>query len=136
MDFSGSTNGQGILVTGTDSAGAVVIDEHVLYKTPTWDNDGQSIKDENGDTILTDIDLGESVRYAIRAANTNDADVLLTIEFGGSAPNNLITKSLTANSGIEMVFSGDSLKIPCTVKAFASVANKVNIYGSAEKISS
>lgn len=131
MELSGSTSGQGILVTGTDSAGAVVIDERVLGKMPTWDENGQSIKDDNGDTILNDIDHGDSMSYTIRAANTHDADVVLTIEFGGSSPNQLITKSLTANGGVEMVFSGDSLKIPCTVKAFASVANKVSVYGSA-----
>lgn len=134
MDLSGSTNGQGILVTGADSAGAVLIDERVLGKMPTWDENGQSIKDENGDTILNDVDHGDYTQYIIRAANTHDSDVMLSIEFGGSSPNQLITKKLTANGGIEMVFSGDSLKIPCTVKAFASVANKVNVYGSAQQI--
>lgn len=132
MDLSGSTSGQGILVTGTDSAGAVLIDERVLQKMPTWDDEGHAITDSGGDVILHDLDHGDHMRYTIRAANTNDADVVLTIEFGGSAANNLITKNLAANSGIQMVFSGDTLIVPCTVKAFASVANKVSIYGSVD----
>lgn len=133
MDLSGSTNGQGILVTGADSAGAVLIDEQALTKMPTWDDDGHAITDSGGDVILHDVDHGDHTRYTLRAANTNDAEVVLTIEFGGSAANNLVTKNLAANSGIEMVFSGDTLLVPCTVKAFASVANKVSIYGSADR---
>jgi hypothetical protein len=111
--LSGSTDGKGIKVVQTATAGTLI---HTCSSTPT--------------------DLEEIWLYAF---NSHTADVVLTIEFGGAtAPDQNIVLTVPAKAGLICVVPGLILKgnaTPLTVKAFASVANVVTISGFVNKIS-
>ena len=110
--LTGSTRGLGILITGTDSAGAVVLDERPV----TLDPDGDANPDE-------------TFSYLIQATNTSAADVVLTLEWGGTDASNLIKETIVAASGLVTVINGAQITWPVTIKAFADTANAVVIYG-------
>ena len=110
--LTGSTKGLGIVVTGTDSSGAVVIDEQAVGKDPD-DNDLQA----------------REIAYRIYATNTSGSDVKLTLEWGGTAAGNLIEKTITAESGLDSIINALSLTTPIAIKAFADTANAIVIYG-------
>ncbi len=113
MILSESTRGQGILVAATSSDGTTI------------------------DATGSDPDSGlarEASSYYLFAVNNHDSDVLLTVEFGGTAANNLIEKTIKAGEGLVTVVNGLQLEHPVAIKAFASVANKVIIYGEQRKV--
>ena len=102
--LSGSTKGMGISMTGTDTGSSVTI-----HTTPG----GAS----NHDNITID------------AVNTHTAEVTLTIEFGGTATTTNITAALPAGAGLQRVVPARALNDGAVVTGFASVADKVNVFG-------
>jgi len=105
MILSGSTKGQGISVAATSSGGTAI-----------------DARSAGGDD-------GNDSKYYLFAVNNHDADVLLTIEFGGTAANNLIEKTIKAGEGLVTVVNGLALDHPSAVTAFAATADKIMIYG-------
>jgi len=111
--LSGSTGGRPIKVAATATAGttihatgisATIIDEVWLYAT-----------------------------------NTDTSTRTLTIEFGGvTSPDDLIIVGIPALSGITVLLPGQPLTgdgaAARTIRAFCSVANKVNIIGFVNRI--
>lgn len=110
--LSGSTDGKGIKVVATATAGTTI---HTCSSTPT--------------------DLEEIWLYAY---NAHTADVTLTVEFGGAtAPDQNIVIDVPYKRGLFLVVPGLILKgnaTPLTVKAFASVTNVIVISGYTHKI--
>tara|TARA_R110002020_G_scaffold73827_1_gene189323 strand:+ start:1215 stop:1544 length:330 start_codon:yes stop_codon:yes gene_type:complete len=106
-NLTGSTKGQGISVAAT-SSGGTTIDE----------------RSEGSDD-------GNDSTYYLFAVNNHDADVLLTVEFGGTAANNLIEINIKAGQGLTTVVNGLTLDHPAAVTAFAATANKIMVYGQA-----
>lgn len=103
-DLSGSTNGTGILVVATATAGTLI---HTAVTGTT-----------NFDEVW------------IWAHNTHTAAVNLTIEYGGvTDPNHLIQKTIPIDDGLYLVIPGLILQNSLVIRAFASVASKVVIYG-------
>ena len=112
--LSGSTRGLGIIVTGTNSGGAVVKDERPITKDPDGNDNPEEI-----------------FGYLIQATNTSAEDVVLTLEWGGTDASNLIKKTITKESGLATVMEGVTMTWPVTIKAYADTANAVVIYGEA-----
>lgn len=111
--LSGSTDGDPIKVTGTDSGGAVTLHTAVA---------GSSAWDE----------------VYLWVTNTDSSARTLTIEWGGTTdPDHLIVKALSipANSPPICVVPGITLNNGGVVKAFASAANVVLITGHVNRIS-
>ena len=114
VKLSGSTNGRGILVAATASAGTTI------HATGT----SSSILDE----------------LWLYAYNSDTAAITLTIEFGGTtAPNDNIKLSIPATSGLTLVVPGLILSgtgaAASTVAAFAGTTNKIVITGYVNRIS-
>lgn len=114
VKLSGSTNGRGILVAATASAGTTI------HATGT------------SSTILDELWL-----YAY---NSDTAAIVLTIEWGGTtAPNDNIKVSIPATSGLTLVVPGLILSgtgaAASTVAAFAGTTNKIVITGYVNRIS-
>jgi hypothetical protein len=110
--LSGSTNGLGIKVTGTATAGAV--------------------------TVHTAVSGTTSYDLVTLWAQNNDADGetrTLTIEFGGTTdPDNLIIVPVPAKVGPVLVCDALPLRNALVVEAFADEANDVQIYGSVLRV--
>jgi hypothetical protein len=114
VKLSGSTNGRGIKVAATATAGTTI------HATGT----SSSILDE----------------IWLYAYNSDSAAIVLTIEFGGvSAPDDNIKLSIPATSGLTLVVPGLILSgtgsAASTVAAFAATANKIVITGYVNRIS-
>jgi hypothetical protein len=105
--LSSSTNGKGIKVAATASAGTNIHTAHATSYDEIW----------------------------IYAYNSHTADVDLTIEFGGTtAPDDNIVITLPVKGGRLCVIDGQILTNSLVVKAFASSANKVIITGYVNRI--
>lgn len=104
--FSGSTDGKAIKITTT--------------ATP-------------GDTIHTSVAGTTSGTYDeiwLWAYNGHTADVVLTIEFGGTTvPDQNIVITVPYKSGLIPILPGIILQNGLVVKAFASVANACTVIG-------
>lgn len=107
--LSASTDGQGIKVVATATAGTLI---HTATANAVpgaggiWDN--VWLWAFNSDTVARD----------------------LTIEFGGpGAPDQNIVQTIPAKSGLVLVVPGLVLQNSKTVKAFASAANVVTLNG-------
>jgi hypothetical protein len=108
IPFSGSTQGQAVLVAATSSAGTTI---------------------HTTGTSATIVD-----RLSVWAYNAHSGDVLLTIEFGGAtAPNQNIVQTITAKTGLTLVVDGLILlgngSAALTVKAFAATTNVITLSG-------
>jgi hypothetical protein len=107
--LSGSTQGKGILVAATSSAGTLL---HTAVSGTT--------------------DLDEIWLYAV---NTHSADIKLTLEWGeATEPNGNIEITVPFEEGLMLLVPGLLLQNGLTVKAFASIANEIVIHGYANKI--
>lgn len=110
--LSGSTDGKGIKITGTNSAGAVTI--------------------HTATANANDIDL-----VTVYAQN-NDADGevrTLTIEFGGpTSPDNLIIIPIPAKVGPVLVFERFPALGGIVIEGFADEADDVIMYGRVERV--
>lgn len=106
IPFSGSTNGRGIKVVATATAGTTI---HTVASDTT---------DGNGDEIW------------IYAYNSHTAGVILTMEMGGATvPDDNIIRTIPATTGLICVVPGLFLRSTLVVKAFASVANVIALQG-------
>jgi hypothetical protein len=106
--LSGSTNGRGVKVTATATAGTLI---HTAHATA---------KDE----------------VSLFAVNRDSSSRTLTIEFGGTtSPDDLIEVTLPPDSGMIPVVPGIPLSNSLAVRAFASAANVVSIFGFVNRIS-
>lgn len=113
VKLSGSTNGRGIKVAATATAGTTI------HATGT----SSSILDE----------------VWLYAYNDDTAAILLTVEWGGTSdPDDNIAVSIPAQSGLTLVVPGLILSgtgaAASTVAAFAGTANKVVITGYVNRI--
>lgn len=113
IPFSGSTQGQGVKVVATSTAGTLI---------------------HTTGTSATVID-----RLNIWAYNGHTADVVLTIEFGGATvPDQNIVQTVTVKSGLTLVVDGLILlgdgSAGLTVKAFAAVTNVIVLSGYVMRI--
>lgn len=113
LPLSGSTQGKGIKVVATATAGTTI---------------------HTTGTSATTID-----EVWLYAYNSHSAAVTLTIEFGGTTdPDNLIVLNVPADSGLTLVVPGLILlgngSAGLTVAAFAGTANVVTISGYVNRI--
>jgi len=112
LTLSGSTDGRGIKVAQTATAGTTI---------------------HTGSATATTYD--EVWLYAM---NTDTTDRKLTIEWGGvSAPDDLIEFTVKAESGLYLIVPGLVLKgnaTPLVVRAFAATADVVTILGYVNRI--
>lgn len=106
--LSGSTDGLGIKVTQTATAGDTIHTAHATSKDEIW----------------------------LYAYNDDAAAIDLTIEFGGATdPDNTIVQRIPAATGLYLCVPGLILTNEKVVKAFAGTANKIVIYGYVNRIS-
>ena len=113
IPFSGSTQGQAVLVAATSTAGTTV------HTTGT------------SATVLDEVWLW--------LYNAHTADVLTTIEFGGAtAPNQNIVLTIPFKSGLVMAVPGIALlgngTTGLTVKVFAATTNVITVTGYINRI--
>ena len=107
--LSGSTDGEPIKVAATATAGTLL---HTAVAGTT-------------DTDLVDL----------YACNTQSADVTLTLEWGGTtSPDHLLEIVLPGEAGAIKITSQFPLQNGKIIRAFASSANVVNIWGSVNRI--
>jgi hypothetical protein len=106
--LSGSTQGKPISVTGAATNATVTVHTAVA-----------------GTTHFDEI--------YVYATNVHTSAVTLTIEFGGTDENEHIMASINPNETV-LVVPGLPLHNGLVVKAFASVADKINIAGYVNKI--
>lgn len=113
VQLSGSTGGQPILVAATGTPGTLI------HSTGT------------SSTIIDEIWL--------YAQNDHSADLLLTIEFGGTtSPNNLIRQTITTRAGLilitpGLILNGDGSSAR-SIRAFCASANLVHLSGYVNRI--
>jgi hypothetical protein len=111
--LSGSTDGRGILVAATATAGTTI---------------------HTGSSTASVID--EVWLYAV---NTSASNVKLTIEYGGTtAPNDLIEFTVPAEAGLYLIVPALLIKgnaTPLVVRAFAATTNVIAIHGYINRIS-
>jgi hypothetical protein len=108
--LSGSTNGRGILVAATATAGTVI---HTAVA-------GTSPEDE----------------IWLYAHNSSASVVKLTLEWGGTtAPNDQIEVNIPIDgTGLVLVAPGILLQNDLVIRAFAGTANVINIFGYVNRI--
>lgn len=106
--LSGSTNGRPIPVAATSSPGTTI---HTAVNSATQ--------------------LDEVWIYAY---NIHSSEVTLTVEKGGTDASDQLIKEIPANSGPYPVLPGTLLNNNLVIKAFASIANKINLDGFINRI--
>ena len=107
--LSGSTQGKGILVAATSTAGTTI---HTAVAGTT--------------------DIDEIWLYAVTA---HSAEIKLPLEWGeATEPNGNIEQTVPAESGLMLLVPGLLLQNDLVVRAFAGTANEVVIHGYANKI--
>ena len=109
IPLSGSTNGRGIKIAATATAGTLV---------------------HTATSSATDCDV-----ITLYAFNSDSAAVNLTIEWGGvSSPDDLIKLSIPANSGLTLVCPDLVLRNTLVARAFAGTTNVITIHGFANRV--
>ena len=105
--LSGSTNGRGIKVVPTSTAGTTIHTAHATALDEVW----------------------------IYAYNGHSADVVLTVEFGGATvPDDNIVMTIPTKAGLFAVVPGLILTGGVVVKAFAATANVIVLSGYVNRI--
>jgi hypothetical protein len=105
--LSGSTNGKGIKVVATASAGTTIHTADANDKDEVW----------------------------LWAINSDSSDRKLTIEFGGTtSPDDLIEYTVPSEDGLHLVIPGLPISGSVVVKAFAASANVVMMHGYVNRI--
>ena len=106
--LSGSSNGKGIKVVQTVTAGTTIHTAHATALDEIW----------------------------LYAVNSSASAVKLTIEWGeATAPDGNIELSVTGESGLVLISAGLLLTNSLVVKAFAATASVVMIHGFVNRIS-
>ena len=111
--LTGSTDGRGVLISGTTSGGANTV--HTASSTAT---------------VFDEIWL--------YAQNTDTTARKLTVEWGGTGAGDQIEITIPAESGLTLIAPGLVMKgnaTPLVVKAFATTTNVVAVYGYVNRIS-
>jgi hypothetical protein len=112
VKLSGSTDGRGVKVAATATAGTTI---------------------HTGSTTATTYD--EVWLYAV---NTSASSVKLTIEWGGTtSPDDLIELTVQPEAGLVTIAPGLLIKgnaTPLVVKAFAATADVITIHGFVNQI--
>jgi len=105
--LTGSTDGLGIKVAATSTAGTLV------------------------HTAITTVQTaGHYDEVWLYAWNSHSAEVKLTIEFGGDTdPDDIIELTVGASEGLILVIPGLPLQNTKVVRAFAATGNVICIYG-------
>ena len=107
--LSASTNGKGILVAATATAGTTI---HTAVSGTT--------------------DIDEIWLYAV---NAHSADIKLTLEWGeATEPTGNIEITVPSEAGLLLLVPGLLLQNGLVVKAFAGTANEIVIHGYVNKI--
>ena len=107
--LSGATNGKGILVVATATAGTTI---HT--------------------SVSGTSDMDELWIYAV---NTHSANIKLTLEWGeATEPNGNIEQTVPAQSGLMLITPGLLLQNSLVLKAFAGTTNEIVIHGYANRI--
>ena len=107
--LSGSTQGKGILVAATATAGTTI---HTAVAGTT--------------------DIDEIWLYGV---NTHSADLKLTLEWGeATEPNGNIEITVPAEEGLMLLVPGLLLQNGLIVKAFAGTANEIVVHGYVNRI--
>lgn len=107
--LSGSTNGRGIKVAATATAGTLL---HTATSTS-----------------------GQKDQVSLWAVNSSAASVKLTLEAGGvSAPDDQIEVSIPPESGLVEVLPGVSFNGGVVIRAFAASANVISIFGDVNRL--
>ena len=107
--LSGSTNGKGILVTGTDTTSSVIIHNSI---------DSTTSMDE----------------VWIYSVNSSGSDVKLTIEWGETSTEGNIEFTVPAESGLKCIVPGLLLQNSLIVKAFAGTGSVLIVHGFVNRI--
>ena len=109
LKLSGSTDGKGIKVAETATAGTLI--HTAVSGTSDWDE------------------------IWLWAVNMNTSNVILTVEFGGvTSPDNLIQVSVLAQGGLTLVVPGLLLQNELIVRAYAGTADVITISGFVNRI--
>lgn len=105
--LSGSTNGKGVKVVATATAGTTIHTAHATAQDEMW----------------------------LYAHNSSAASVVLTVEFGGTvSPDNTIEVTVPTKDGLVLVVPGVPLTGSVVVRAFAASANVIVLYGYVNRI--
>lgn len=104
--LSGSTNGRGIKVAATSTPGTTIHTAHASAMDEVW----------------------------LWASNTHTADLVLTVEFGGTTNPDDLFKSSVATGETELVVPGVSISGSLVVRAFAGTANKIAVFGFVNRV--
>jgi hypothetical protein len=108
VKLSGSTDGKGIKITQTATAGDTIHTAHATALDEIW----------------------------IYAVNSGSLSVKLTVEWGeATAPDGNIECSVPGESGLQLIIPGLLLTNSLVVKAFADTANAIIIHGFVNRIS-
>jgi len=109
--LSASTNGKGVKVVATASAGTTI--HTAVSGTSDWDE------------------------VWVYGMNTSGSSVDLTLEFGGMVdPDNVIEVTIPSESGLQLIVPGLLLQNSLVLSAFASSANVIVLYGFVNRVSS
>lgn len=109
VPLSGSTNGRGVNVAATATAGTLI--HTAVAGTSSFD---------------------EVWLYAV---NTSTSAVKLTVEHGGTASSDNIEITIPAESGLVLVSPGLFLNNSLVVRAFAGTTNVISIHGYVNRVS-
>ena len=105
--LSGSTDGRGVLVVATASAGTTIPTAHASAEDEIW----------------------------LYAYNSHTAPLVLTLEMGGATdPNDHIVSTIPYDAGVIQVVPGFILTNSLVLKAFAAVASTVTLFGYVNRI--
>ena len=107
--LSGCTDGLGVLIAATTAGGTTV---HTAI---------------NSTTTIDEVWL--------YAANENTSDATLNIEWGGTTDvTNTMKMVIPYKSGLQLVTPGLPINNAKIIKAYASITNKISIYGFVNRI--
>jgi hypothetical protein len=109
IPLSGSTNGKGIQVAATATAGTLI---HTAV---------------TGTTSFDEV--------WIYAVNISTSAVKLTIEYGGTAGADNIEITIPGESGLTLVVPGLFLNNALVVRAFAATTNVITLHGYVNRVS-
>ena len=105
--LSAATDGRGVLVVATATAGTTIHTAHASAEDEIW----------------------------LYAYNSHTAPITLTLEMGGATdPNDHIVSTIAYDAGVIEVVPGFILTNSLVLKAFASVASKVTLFGFVNRI--
>jgi hypothetical protein len=107
IPLSASTDGRGVLVVATATAGTLLHTGHASDEDECW----------------------------LYGYNSHTAPIILTIEWGGvSDPADHITSTLAFDVGVVEIIPGLVITNSLAIRGYASVASKVSIFGFCNRI--